>query len=362
MGRGAVDRVLAELIARCHAGLAPHELMGEVVARLGGVLTVDAVFCASVDPATLLFTGAVSSGIPVDVAPRFLANELLDDDVNKLTALASGPPHVDSLDRVTGNDRAASRRYREIMAPLGFGDDLRAAFRSGGQTWGFVWLHRESGPHGVSAGDARAVARRASHVGEGVRCGLLVAAAGTSAEPDGPGVLLVREDGSLAATTAAGERWLWELSDPDSALTPLPVAVGAVLRRLEAIRAQRAPLDVQPRVCVRTRSGRWALVHAAEIAGLGGECHVAVVVDAAQGRELAPLVLLAYGLTRREAEVAQLALRGTTNRMIARELAESEHTIEVTQVGVQQVSVSSRGELAARIYADQHARVPREHP
>lgn len=239
MGRASVrDRAVRELVARCHVGLDSMALHHEVVHRLRLLLSLDAVFCAGVDPATLLFTSAVLEEIPPESTPRFLANEFLEDDVNKFRTLAHRRFPVDWLDHATGANRPASPRYREIMAPIGLGDELRAAFRSGGECWGFLCLHREDGALGFSEAEARLIGRLAPHVGEGLRRALLVGAASTSPEAEGPGVLVVDADRSLMATTEAGERWLWELAGPDQGL--LPLAVETVLARLEAIQRARA--------------------------------------------------------------------------------------------------------------------------
>jgi DNA-binding NarL/FixJ family response regulator len=167
-------------------------------------------------------------------------------------------------------------------------------------------------------------------------------------------VLLVGEDRSLIATTAAGDRWLWELSSPDQQ-GPLPVAVEAVVASLDAIHAGR--IDVLPQVRVRTRSGRWAVLHASDMAGLGGARHFAVVVEPAKSAELAPLILLAYGLTPREGEVAQSALQGNPNKAVARALRISENTVEDHLKSIfTKVGVASRGELTARIFSEQYGR------
>lgn len=55
---------------------------------------------------------------------------------------------------------------------------------------------------------------------------------------------------------------------------------------------------------------------------------MAVVVEPATPAEITPFILLAYGRTRREAEVAQLALQGKSNKVLARELRISENTVE----------------------------------
>jgi DNA-binding CsgD family transcriptional regulator len=347
--------VVSQLAARCHAGLDTDSLQLEFIQGLGRIIGVDAVFCAPVDPATLLFTGAILREIPAESTPRFLANEFGEDDVNKFTALAHRRFPVDWLDRATAGDRAASSRYREIMAPLGLGDELRAAFRSGGQCWGFLCLHREGAALGFTEAEARLIARLAPHVGEGLRRALLIGASDEGPDPDGPGVLVLGEDRSLIATTAAGERWLWELAGPQQQAGRLPVPVEAVLARLSAVHAGTAPADALPRLRVRTRSGRWAVLHASVMAGLGQGRHVAVVVEPATPAELSPLILLAHGLTTREAEVAQLVLQGKPTRLLARRLRISEYTVEDHLKAIfAKVGVGSRGELTARIFSDHY--------
>ena len=133
----------------------------------------------------------------------------------------------------------------------------------------------------------------------------------------------------------------------------LPLAVEAVLAGLEAIHAGRD--DIVPRVRVRTRSGRWAVLHASHMAGFGDARHVAIVVEPAKRSELAPLILLAYGLTQREAEVAQSALQGMPNKAVARALRISENTVEDHLKSVfAKVGVGSRGELTSRIFAEHY--------
>ncbi len=239
------------------------------------------------------------------------------------------------------------------MAPLGLGDELRAAFRAGGACWGFLCVHREDGPHGFTPGEARVIARLSTHVGEGLRRSLLASAAQTAVDPDGPGVLVVAEDGSLLATTEVGDRWLWERDDGEPGRGPLAFAIPALLARLVGDETDDSPSAGSVRL--RTRSGRWVAVHASPMAGLGEGRHVAVVIEPAKPAELAPVILLAHGLTRREGQVAQLTLQGKTNKIVARELRISEHTVEDHLKAIfAKVGVSSRGELTARIFSEHY--------
>jgi len=350
----AVDAVVRRLRTRCYAGSDATSLQTEFLDCLADVVPFDAAFCAPVDPATLLFTGSVLRDIAPESAQRFLANEFFEPDVNKFRLLASAPAPVEYLDRATRGDRAVSMRYREIMAPMGLGDELRASLRAGGECWGFLCLHRADGPRGFSATEARLVARLSALVGEGMRRSLLAATCSDTAAPDEPGMLVVDDNGAVVATTAAGERWLWELDDSGVTGLPASMAVQSVRARLLSTLAGDQPAG-KPSVRIRTRSGRWVILHAAEIDGIGAGRHVAVMIEPVRKAELAPMILAAHGLTKREGEVAQLALHGKTNKHIARALRISEHTVEDHFKSIfTKVGVSTRGELAAVVFAQHY--------
>ncbi len=142
--RRQVDR----LAARCHAGLSVPDLQQAVLQGLRQLMSIDAAFFATVDPATILFTSVLAE-TPLDAAtPLFLENEFGREDVNKFAALAASRDPVCSLDHATRSDRSASDRYLEVMAPMQLGDELRAALVSGGRCWGVLCLHREDGRMG----------------------------------------------------------------------------------------------------------------------------------------------------------------------------------------------------------------------
>src|ERR671938_499926 len=84
------ESVSREIVRLCHAGLDGPTLTRAALSQLRKAVPVDAFWCASTDPATILFTGTVKEEIPEYATPYFLANELLHDDVNKFTSLARG--------------------------------------------------------------------------------------------------------------------------------------------------------------------------------------------------------------------------------------------------------------------------------
>ena len=55
------------------------------------------------------------------------------------------------------------------MAPLGLGDELRAALVAGQHCWGVLCLHREDSSLGFTGQEVHLVQRIATHLGEGLR-------------------------------------------------------------------------------------------------------------------------------------------------------------------------------------------------
>lgn len=351
------ERELAGLVRRCYAGLGADALRTEIADGLRRLLAIDAAFVATVDPATLLITGVTTEDPLGADALRFLDNELMATDVNTFTSLAAAADHVQSLDRATGRDRWASARYAEIMAPLGLGDELRAALVTGPHCWGVVCLHREDGPTGFTEGELGLLRRLVPHLGEGLRRAVAreVGAAAGPAE-FGPGILVLSADLDVVSATPAAQAWLAELA-PDRwpAGTGLPVPVHSALA---ALRSAADGRTVPPRVQVRTASGRWLSVHADRLDGPPGS-QIAVLLEPAAADKLGSLFLRAHGLTPAQERVAAMVLRGLTTRQIAAELFISANTVQEHLTGVfDKVGVRSRRELAATLLGGGRAHVP----
>jgi DNA-binding CsgD family transcriptional regulator len=354
MDKRTAGRIEQEIIRLCHAGLDSTALRNESVQRLRKVIPVDSFWFATADPATLLFTGSVVDGIPEEATPSFIANEFFQSDVNKWTELAR-TDRPSALYMAMGGQPHESPRYHEILEPLGWGDELRAALRSGGACWGFMCLHRDKSRPGFTVEDVAFLHRLTPHLASGLRTALLLANQGLRPESEGPGLLVLADDLSVVATTPAAERWLVELADWPQR-NELPQAVYGVVARLRALeREELSGVDLLPRVRVRTLSGRWLLLHASRLTGPGAHDQTAVIVEPAQGTDVAPLIFGAYDLTPREAEVARLVLRGLPTNEVAEHLSISPLTVQQHLKAVfDKTGVRSRRDLVAQIFTAQY--------
>ena len=113
----ALDNLAAAIAAACRSGLDPDALRERVLPRLRRAVPVDALWWATVDPATLLFTGAYREEIPEESGPYFIENEFLARDHNKWIELARDREGVRTLLDATGGDLSKSGRYRDIFQP-----------------------------------------------------------------------------------------------------------------------------------------------------------------------------------------------------------------------------------------------------
>lgn len=346
--QAAVARREGDLIRRCYSGLRGAAFQDAVMRSVHALLPVDAIFFATADPTTLLFNGAVAEDPLAAATEQFINNEFGTDDVNKFQSLAITGRHVATLDSATGGHRVDSARYREIMAPLGLGDELRAALVTPSGCWGYLCLHRADSAHGFSTAEIRQIGRLAAHLGDGCRRSLTVPFSGAVAGPE-PGVIVLHPDLTVAATTGEAERWLAHIPDHRPERRQLPAAVYAVAARLQLIHRGDAQPGMSPSVRVPDLAGGWLLLHASRLDD-APDADIAVVIEPAHPGSLTPLLLSSWGLSRRERDVAFLVLRGASTQEIAAELHLSTYTVKDHLKSIfDKTGVRSRRDLVAHV-------------
>jgi DNA-binding CsgD family transcriptional regulator len=354
MGMGTAERQVQTIVGLCRSGLGPAELCEQVLRRLGAVMPIDAAFFATVDPATLLFTSAIADEPLRSATALFMDNEFGQPDVNKFSSLAASQQPVSSLDRATSGRRQASPRYREIMAPLSLGDELRAALVIAGRCWGVMCLHREDSPAGFAGSELRLVARLVPHLAEGLRRTVLFEEATAGPSTGGPGIVVVDDDLRVISCNREGENWLDQLT-PDGKRSSgrLPVVVHAVAAQATFGSPDHVP-SVAARVRLRTATGQWLVVHASRLQGAAGP-QTAIIIEPPLPGELTSLILDAHGLTPAQSRVAALVLQGRSTRQIVNELSISAYTVQ-EHLGVvfDKFGVRSRRELVAALLARAH--------
>jgi DNA-binding CsgD family transcriptional regulator len=348
-------RALSESRARAQSS---NDLFGWASERLRQIVPFDGAGWFATDPVTVLATTPIRiENIEAGHCESFWERECLVEDAILFRDLARSDTGVGTLYQATHDQPARSARYREFLAPQGYGDELRAAFRTGSSTWGVLDLYRDRGrgaftPLEVSLVQAIlpavAVALRAFAVGSEV--------IPAPSAVDGPGTALFDPHGRLLSLDDRAEKLFAELAGPNwSAAPPTMTPVIAVVARAAAVLEGRDRGPASARL--RSSSGRWLAVHASCLRQPdGGPGPTALTIEPAKSAQIAPIIVEAYCLTVREQEITRLVARGLSNPEIAAELFLSPHTVRDHLKAIfGKVGVGSRGELVAKLFAEHYA-------
>ncbi|MBO0687662.1 MAG: helix-turn-helix transcriptional regulator [Candidatus Dormibacteraeota bacterium] len=342
---GALDRLVR---ARLDSVTFRHE----AVAILQQAVGFDAWCWTLMDPGSGLPSHAMAENpVITGEQARFFQVIFQSEDVPLGIEPGGGTSRVHSLREATGGDLPRSARWREVLGPGGYGDELAAGLIAGGLCWGHLALYRDVGQAAFGREDTEFLAQ----VVPGLAARLRQVArepAESWDEADEPGTLLLDRDLRLLAATPQAPFWIDELA------RLYPRAVG----RLPAIvYALAARLGVQPgvgagrsaRVRLRTPGGRWLAVSASTLSPTAASMPrgvLAVTIGPPTADEIASLLMHAWGLSAREREVARLLLGGRGTEDIAIGLTISLHTVrDHVRSLFQKVGVGSRRELVAAL-------------
>jgi DNA-binding CsgD family transcriptional regulator len=355
------ERVLRDVEVVARAGLDLDTFVREAVESFSRAVPHVAACVSTVDPSTLLLTGTRKFGDLVGRDERddeWGVREYGDGEETSFTSLALNEVTAVGMNIVTGGEVRRSPRMAQFMEPLfGYTDELRVVFRDGGQVWGGASLFRDPATGAFEAGDVAAMSALSSAMAVGVRAGILTDVASIApAAPTGPAVIIVGADNVVQQLSTGAEERLDELRGSDGMADPFSIVTALVGA---ARRFASGELSTPPRCRVRSRSGMWLVLHASPLtARVGTTGDVVVTIDEARPPEIVPLVVAAFGLSRRERDVTQLVLQGSDTKEISARLHLSTWTVQDHLKAIfDKAGVRSRRDLIARIYFDQY--VPR---
>lgn len=334
------------LLEKTRAG--PTAVRAKVIELLRRAIPAEAACCTEVDPMTLLSTGAVTEDRVERMHHQLFENEYLRDDFNKYSVLARASDPTASLSGATEGRLERSDRYRSILQPFGFGDEMRTALVLDGVCWGYLTLFRHRNQplfheaeraflSSLVPGLARAIRRNRQELRD------------EGAEPCRmePGLLVLSERLALLAADAAGSRWLAQLQQSeqiDSHTMPRPIR--AVCSRA---RSETAASSL-PQVCLRMPDGPFVTIRASRLRESSGSLQLAVCFEAAKPSAMSAIMAEANGLSHREKQIYDLVLSGCSTKDIATSLHITAYTVQDHMKSIfRKTGVTSRRELVRKL-------------
>ena len=353
-GPGELSRQRDEVLRVCERPGSAEQLFADLTQRLRKVVPFGGSALFGLDPATNLATApAWIENVHESHCSAFWPREFLVEDANLFLSMTRSQTAAAGLVAATHGRPARSARYREFLAPQGYGDELRAVLRADRSSWGSISLYRDGDEPPFSPQEIEFVASLTRPLAEALRARMVAEAAPAPGDPAGPGVLVLDRSASLVNVNADGHAWLDQLPGAVAAGQVIPLPVSVLLAHAVAVADghERGPA----RMRVRSARGRWLLLHASHLGGAAGSDLFAVVVEPAPSAEIAPIIVEAYALTPREQETISALARGLGTSEIAKDLHLSAHTVRDHVKSVfGKLGVSSRGELVAKLFAQHY--------
>ncbi|MFN2389357.1 MAG: LuxR C-terminal-related transcriptional regulator [Actinomycetota bacterium] len=355
-------RVRLDLARIAHNGQDWVSMTAEMGAALSKVIPFDFHAWHPLDPATLIMTGVAARETTDDTtlndpdSCRWLAHcEYAIDDVIQWEALAKRSRPSGILSHATKGKPETSPRYRQMLKPAGFEGELRAVFVSDRMCWAALSLCRTPTKSDFDTRDADFVATASRQVADGFRRSVLFGQKMFEDATRSPAMIVIDRHGEVEAATPSALSWLDDLIEARPHPGPLPVPIEAVALRARYSGTERLSADSSARARVRTRSGRWVTLYGVRLQDATDSGRIGIVIEPTTPLELAPFVLSAYGLTKRERQVARHVISGMSTRQISHQLSISLHTVQDHLKAIfRKVGVSSRRDLVAKVFFEDY--------
>lgn len=375
--RADLDPALERIQSSYRDAQTGHELFERLSADLHDLVPHDGSVWFGVDPSTLLVTSPARIEAQEEArCDDFWHHEFHVTDTAQFVDLARSAEPAASLHLSLDGDLVRSARYRGLLRPQGYEDELRAALRTGTNTWGIVGLMRDKGRDPFGADDIALMNKASPIIAGALRNHVRVQSPWMGATR-APGLVVFDQCSTVISANEDALHWLRQLvgreADPFAPESMAPAEgitalleapeldrqISPVWALLARARAVADGVDSRTaRLRLRDQRGRWLVLHASALTTHRGAASesVAVVIEPAKSSEIAPIIIEAYSLTPREREVVGALASGDTTSEIASRLFLSQHTVrDHIKTVFEKVGVSSRAELEAKLFAEHYS-------
>ncbi|AET59793.1 LuxR C-terminal-related transcriptional regulator [Paenibacillus terrae] len=346
-----------------------------LIDRLRTQVSFDAACCTSIDPHTLLSTGAFTESGVDGIHYKLLEYEYLRNDVMKYDQLVRDGQSIATLNGATGGHLIRSARYRDVLQPAGFGDELRVPLMYKGSCWGFLTLFRLHTEPVFSEEEQQLLEALAPSIAYHLRqasVGLSPDSGITMENDMEPGVLVLSGKLEPISSNPTADRWLKLLRQQEGIdENSLPAPVRAVCFRALSTALPLGgqiggelgrPLSNDRRVaspaklCIPAADAGtpWVTLRATLLQSRQSkdEKQLAVWFEPAKASEMLPLMAEMFAWSERERQIVRLIVQGFSTRELASALHISAYTVQDHLKAIfLKTGVSSRRELVWKVYS-----------
>lgn len=310
-------------------------------------INFDAYCCTLTDAHTLFSVGAVTEHSIEAIHQEIMELEYASEDINKYEFLVRSGQYIGRLSDATSQ----SSRYREVLAPNGFSDEIRAALTYQGQCYGFLTLFKRAESEQPLFQDKDLVLIKIVMpiIGEMLKefHHYIIEERLPAVEGEQGIVIFDKELKIHSSNTKACE-------------------LLSILRKYESLSEWQVPKPIQA-ICAKLLADNYntntslivpikdtgyITIRASFMLTSHQEQQIALLINEASSREMLNFLITAYNLTPREKEVVFEIIKGIPTKEIAYNLGISIYTVQDhLKVIFQKVNVSNRNELVWKIFS-----------
>ncbi|MEI7024919.1 LuxR C-terminal-related transcriptional regulator [Paenibacillus sp. y28] len=306
-----------------------------------------AACCTAIDPNTLLSTGAATEEGVEAIHAKLFEYEYLREDYNAYDDLTRKADTLATLSAATGGSLELSGRYRDVLQPAGFKDELRAALVIEGACWGYLTLFRRADQPLFDEQERSFLSSLIPCIARCLRkTSLALPLEKADWLEDEPGILMLTGQLEISSFNATAEQWLARLRKAEgieSAVLPRPIRAVCSRALSESAEGKDSPLA---KVCIRMPEGPFLTIRASLLNGSEHGVQLAVWLEPAKPADMLPIITEAYALSVREKQVLEGIMRGYSTKELARSLHITAYTVQDHLKSIfAKTGVSSRRDL-----------------
>jgi DNA-binding CsgD family transcriptional regulator len=306
-----------------------HNYRTSLLSLLRKIVPFDAACCTLVDPQTLLSTGAVTEDNVESIHQHLFQIEYGEDDVNSYEEMVYGKVHVATLFEATEGQPERSARYRKVLMPAGFGDELRAVLVHGEACWGYLTLYRNADQSVFLYEESEWITSLVPLIAAKMRTFSLALPERNEnwlEDNHASGIAILSDQWALLSSNPAADQYLDKLralEKIDIHILPRPIrAVGT-----QAFNSVTES-SVMAKACIRMSEGPYLVIRASRLKSFDGQIQLAITFEPARSADMLPIIAEAYGLTEREQHLLDGVIQGLSTKELASSLHISTYTVQ----------------------------------
>ncbi|MDA7026365.1 helix-turn-helix transcriptional regulator [Bacillus sp. CLL-7-23] len=299
--------------------------MKAIIPILKSVVPFDASCCTAIDPNNLLSIGSVTDQEIEAIHPQLFKCEYVYDDLNQYEHLLKTWNTAAILSETTNGALRQCRRYRNVLEPAGFADEMRVILFYKGDCWGYLTLYRKNGQPLFKIEERTLLTSLAPIIGEHLRYFRhKLPKKDMFHMKHVSGILILSAELSPLSCDQTALHWLtvlrsWEQLDNRKLPRPIRAVCTRVLK-------EAGPATAKTVVSIPGQD--YLSIRASHLDHFGTAKQIVVLFEPVSPTEAITLMTEAYALSEREKDITNCVIRGLSTKGIADDLHISVYTVQ----------------------------------